>query len=442
MKPFTAACIFVLSVIFAGLGGTGLQTISLKEVLVRTLAHNIDIERATRNRNAARFDLLAAKSAFLPLVRSQSAYTKSSTGHKDPITTDQLNAALSVDLVLFDGLYSVKTFQKAKLSWMAAASAEQLKKEEIIYSVVLKYLQVYCYGEIAGLEDENVKDQQNLLKKIDSFKKAGQKPIGDWLTQKAITAAAESRSTNAVHDFELSKLQLVQLSGDSSFSGDFLLRKPVFDSVRIADLLQPDSLVAKIVTTRKDIQALNYTVKASELQIAIEKSARWPLFSATYQTGSGYSSQYENVLFKEQFKDLGINNTFGLNLSFPIFDRFSTRHAVLKAKLQSEQSKADLRELQRQVFYEINQALLLYRTSCGQMQSIFVELESAQLALSAAQIRYDAGSLTLSELTSSQTLYASAQGENVLAVYRMIQAMVGVVYAAGLIDTIIDYISG
>ncbi len=172
--------------------------------------------------------------------------------------------------------------------------------------------------------------------------------------------------------------------------------------------------------------------------MALAQNASWPTLAASAQAQSGYSSpDPTGVSIRNQFKDKNVNSSIGLSLSVPIFDRDSVRFAVSRAKLQLEQNRADLQELKLKALSEIRQALLIYQTALDQTRATTIELESARQALSAAQIRYDAGAMTLTELTVANTLYMTGLNDNTLTVYQVIEAIAGVGFAAGLIDTII-----
>lgn len=439
MKLFPIIICFVLFRAFACKAEDKIKTVTIKDIISRTLIHNADIGRIDRSKAAARLDMQQSYANFLPSLSAGSSHTNTSLGTKNPNYQEQLTAGASLYLTLFDGFNSFRNSQRARFTWMAAENDETVKKQEIVYSVTAKYIQLYLDSEIVKVEEENVNDQKKLFTKIESFKKAGQKPIGDWLTQKAIVASEESHLASTCHDFELAKLQLVEITGDSSLSPDFRMKKPDFDSIKVAVFLKSDSLLSRIFDQRKDILSSRYAIKASECQLAMAQNAYWPALVANLQTQSGYSNPGAppGASVKNQFKD-NVNSSIGLSLSIPIFDRDSARYAVSRAKLQLEQNIADLQELKLKALSEIRQALLLYNTSLDQMRATKIELESARQALSAAQTRYDAGAMTLTELTSAQSLYMTGLNDNTLTVYQVIAAIAGVGYAAGIIDSVVN----
>jgi len=438
MKLFS---IIAFSALFGALhvkADNAYKTLTLKDLISRTLLYNGDIGRIGRSKAAALLDVRQSYANFLPSLSAWSTHSNAEFGTKNLTYQEQLSSGASISLTLFDGFNSFRNVQRARYSWMAAESDEIVKKQEIVFSVASKYIQLYLDSEIVSVEEKNVGEQRSLLAKIESFKKAGQKPIGDWLTQKAIVASEESRLAGVRHDFELAKLQLVEITGDSSLSAEFTLKRPDFDSIKVAFYLQTDSLLSKIFDQRKDILGRRYAIKASECALALAQNASWPTLAASAQAQSGYSSpDPTGVSIRNQFKDKNVNSSIGLSLSVPIFDRDSVRFAVSRAKLQLEQNRADLQELKLKALSEIRQALLIYQTALDQTRATTIELESARQALSAAQIRYDAGAMTLTELTVANTLYMTGLNDNTLTVYQVIEAIAGVGFAAGLIDTII-----
>ena len=117
-----------------------------------------------------------------------------------------------------------------------------------------------------------------------------------------------------------------------------------------------------------------------------------------------------DVSFSDQI-DRNRGGNLSLSLSVPIFDRLSTKNSTQRAKIQYDNAKLDLENLQQNIALQVRQAYLDYLTAEKRLDVTEKQLISAEQALTADQERYNVGAATLVELSQSRASFVQAQSD-------------------------------
>jgi len=118
----------------------------------------------------------------------------------------------------------------------------------------------------------------------------------------------------------------------------------------------------------------------------------------------------------DQFND-NKGQSFGFQLSIPIFNGFSVRNNVERSKVSLEKSKIDLEQksldLQRNVYTAFTDA----KGALNAHESSTVTLEARQQAYNYAKEKYDVGLMNSFDFTQAQTLLTNAQSDVIRTKY-------------------------
>ena len=103
------------------------------------------------------------------------------------------------------------------------------------------------------------------------------------------------------------------------------------------------------------------------------------------------------------------NQSLGIALSIPIFNRYATRNAVRQARLQVEARQFQLEETQKTLYKEIQQAY--YNALAAQKQCISSDaaLTASRTAFNLMQKKYENGKATATEYQESKTNLQKAE---------------------------------
>ena len=126
--------------------------------------------------------------------------------------------------------------------------------------------------------------------------------------------------------------------------------------------------------------------------------------------GSNYykTSGIPAASFGKQIDD-NFNQSLGVSLSVPIFNRYATRNAVRQARLQVANQQFQLEEIQKNLYKEIQQAY--YNALAAQKQCISSDaaLTASRTAFNLMQKKYENGKATSTEYQESKTNLQKAE---------------------------------
>ena len=123
--------------------------------------------------------------------------------------------------------------------------------------------------------------------------------------------------------------------------------------------------------------------------------------------------------FTDQFRD-NFNQSFGISLQIPIFNRFTARTSVRKAKLNYEYAQVSTQLAKNTLSKTIIQALADLQAAVKNYQSATHTYESTKEALNVTKQRYDAGFVNTLDYNTAVTNYNKAQNDMINAQYSMV----------------------
>ena len=107
----------------------------------------------------------------------------------------------------------------------------------------------------------------------------------------------------------------------------------------------------------------------------------------------------------------------GLSLSIPIFDRFSTRNRVRRARIQQHTYYWQLEESKKTLYKEIQQAYYNAVNAAPQYRSSRTADEAAQASFQLMKEKYANGKANATEYNESRTAWMKAVSDRLQAKY-------------------------
>ncbi len=288
------------------------------------------------------------------------------------------------------------------------------------------------------IQEENVESQRQQLVQIEEFTNVGSRPISDLYQQQANAANAELNLINAERFYQLAEVGLIQVLQLDPFGAYEFVSPTVTDDVLSPEVYDVEMMLREAFGKRADLKAADSDILAAEQSILVARSGLSPSLSLSFNTGSSYNDRFffggERVSFSDQFTDQNISSSVGLNLSVPIFNRFSTRNSVQRARVQYDNAKLALEELQQNISLDVRQAYLDYITAEKTLEVTEKQELSAQQAFNAAQERYKLGAATLVELTQARATLVQAESDRIQSRYDFIFRKKLIDYYLGNLD--------
>lgn len=453
------------SFVFALLFGLGLsgnaqsKKWTLEECVRYALENNISIKLSELDVKNAAIDKRGALGSYLPSVNGNASHSWNiglnqdvTTGLLRNQTTQYSSVGLSAGVDIYKGLQNQNAYRRAKLSIVASQYQLLKMQEDISLNVASAFLQILSNKEDLKVKKEQLTIDEKRFARSEEMVNAGTIPRGDLFDLKATVATDKQNIAVAENNLLISKLSLAQLLQLKEFA-DF----DVVDDTNVEDenniLAQtPTEIYEKARQTRTELKLAQTNLEIAEKNVAIAKGAYQPTLSAFYNfnTRASYSdvikgstpntlnptsqigfvegtnqavlqNNFSPVLGKadplfDQFND-NKGQSFGFQLSVPIFNGFSVKNNVERNKVTLEKSKIDLEQksldLQRNVYTAFTDA----RAALNTYEASTVTLEARQQAYNYAKEKYDVGLMNSFDFTQAQTLLTNAQSDVIRTKY-------------------------
>lgn len=396
------------------------ETWTLEKCIDYALTNNLTVRSRALDVRNAELDVTAAKDAFLPevgLSASQSfnlgrGLTSENTYADRNTSNFQWGANLSVPL--FQGLGNVRRLDYAKASLLAVVEEFEAAKEDVTLNVIAQYLQVlYCdevykvaLGQIE-LSDYELKRQQALLE-------AGKVPEIDMLNARSQLAQDELSATTAKNDYTLALVDLAQLLRLDDIEG-FEVASLDDDNVLMRSA---DEVFANAKLNNSSVNAGRLRIAAADKNIRVAKSGYMPRLSFTAGIGSSYYtvSGFNNDKFGHQMKN-NFSTYFGFNLSIPVFDAFSTRNNVRRARVSRLSAELQYETACDNLYKAVQQAYYSALGAAKRLESSTVAEDATEKTFAATREKYNLGRATPTDYETAKNNYLRAVSDRVRAKY-------------------------
>ena len=426
---------------------------TLEECVTYAIQNNISIKQSELDSKMALIDKKSAVGRFLPSLNASASHSWNiglnqdiTTGLLQNKTTQFTSAGANVGIDIYSGLQNQNTLRKANLSIVAAKYQLVKMKEDIALNVANAFLQVLFNKENLKVQKEQLRINEKQYARSEELVKAGSIPRGDLLDVKATLALNNQNVITAENSLLISKLSLSHLLQLKDFENfDVVDDTDVKDANNIM-AQTPSAIYEKAFEGRTELKIARTNLEIAEKNVAIAKGAFQPTLQGFYSFNSrvAYSDRVtgvipntsnptsivgfvegtnQNVLspnftrvlgnpapFFDQF-NTNKGQSFGMQLSVPIFNGFSARNNVERSKVSLEQSKIAVEQqnldLQRNVYTAFADA----KGALNAYESSVAALEARQGAYNYATEKYSVGLMNSFDFNQSQTLLTNAQSE-------------------------------
>ena len=426
---------------------------TLEECVTYAIQNNISIKQSELDSKMALIDKKSAVGRFLPSLNASASHSWNiglnqdiTTGLLQNKTTQFTSAGANVGIDIYRGLQNQNTLRKANLSIVAAKYQLVKMQEDVALNVANAFLQVLFNKENLKVQKEQLRINEKQYARSEELVKAGSIPRGDLLDVKATLALNNQNVITAENSLLISKLSLSHLLQLKDFENfDVVDDTDVKDANNIM-AQTPSAIYEKAFEGRTELKIARTNLEIAEKNVAIAKGAFQPTLQGFYSFNSrvAYSDRVtgvipnasnptsivgfvegtnQNVLspnftrvlgnpapFFDQF-NTNKGQSFGMQLSVPIFNGFSARNNVERSKVSLERSKIAVEQqnldLQRNVYTAFADA----KGALNAYESSVAALEARQGAYNYATEKYSVGLMNSFDFNQSQTLLTNAQSE-------------------------------
>lgn len=406
---------------------------TLEECIRYAIANNISLKQWEQNEELKKIDLNTSKNSWLPNLNvngNQSlGFGRSQSREGTIVDRNSASTSMSIQtsMPLFDGFRIPNNIAAGKLDLKAATEALNKAKEDLAIGVASYYLQVLYCKEVHKIAELQVNLTKEQVANTEAMVEVGKVALSQLYDIKAQLATDEVTLTETNNNLRLAMLDLIQALELERLGDDFDIVQPDIDDA-IADNMQsillPDFIYDNAMLFKPQIKEQEYLLEKQKKLLRVAKSYYYPQLNLSASYSNGYYQYFGNdgivnIPFNDQFKQ-NAQRGIGVSLSLPIFNRFSYRNGVRRAKLSIVNQTLTMENTKKTLYKEIQQA---YFSATAEQEKYIASEKSvaaSKEALMYAEERYMAGKSTVVEYNESKTKYATSLSQQARAKYNFI----------------------
>ena len=402
---------------------------TLPECINYAIEHNINLKQRENSRRQNELSLNTAKNSRLPDLNANvnenlgfgrsigmdNTYSKNNTSS----TSFQINTSLPI----LTGNRIENTIKLNQLNLEASTADLEKARNDIRTQIAQQYIQIVYDREMLAVAKRQISIDSMQVYRLQEMERNGKATLTEVLQQQSTMAQSQLTATQAENTYRLDLLalsQLLELPTPEGFS--IVIPSLPSTSGTIAGF-SPDAIFQEALATKPEIQAEQLRLKATDANILIAKSAKYP----TLSLNAGLSTNYYKTLngnFKQDSFGSQLKNNFsqniGLSLNVPIFNRYSTRNNIRSASIDRENQQLALDNVKKSLYKEIQQVYYNAVAAEAKYTKSLQAEETSKAAFDLTQAKYENGKATITEFNESKNNLMKAESDLVQARYELI----------------------
>ena len=400
---------------------------SLRECCDYAVEHNIGIKQQQNQCRQQEIQLSTSKNSRLPDlsagVNQNFSFGRGLTMDNTYTNTNTSSTSFSLgtSVPLFTGFEIPNQIKLNQLNLEAATADLEKAKNDIRMQVAQAYVQILYDMEIADVARRQIAIDSAQVARLQAFVDNGKASEAELSQQKATLANSKLTATQADNNLRLAILTLTQLL-ELDTPEDFTITRPSLEELdNLAgqvSLVTPDQVYAEALGIKPEIISQQLKLKGTAHSIKIAQAGNYPTLSLSAGLGTNYytTSGFKSDSFGKQLEN-NFSQYIGLNLSVPIFNRFSTRNRIRSARVDQANQQLQLDNTKKTLYKEIQQVYYNALNAQSKTQSSAEAIHSSKDAFELVQAKYENGKATITEFNEAKNNYMKSESDLVQARY-------------------------
>lgn len=370
--------------------------LTLEESLSLAMRNNQNIRVAREGLETAGKRVEEARGNFLPKLDATGSYTRNGGHRAETTTADEVFLGkLGLTQPLYTGGRNYETFQQSLSNLKVAQEELRRVEQDIALQVKETFYQVLLAQERVGVSENAVATAEEHLRIARSRFEAGTVSKFDVLRAEVELANAKPALIRARNSLTLAKENLKKVLVLDFKTPVEVVGELIYQPVEVA----LEQKTAQALEDRPEIRQILLRQEIGEREIRVVQAAYYPSFniSANYQ---------------EQSQDYGPYReswNIGVVLSWNLFDGLITTSKVEQARIELRRVGINKEELQERIKLEVEQGILNLREAEERITSQVKNVEHAEESLRLAQVRYENGVGTATEVLDARLALVQAR---------------------------------
>ena len=432
---------------------------TLEECIQHALDNNIQVQQNELSQKLAEYDLQQAKYNVLPDVNGFATHGYNFGQTIDPFTNQFANTqvqsnsfSLSSTFTIFNGFRNVNTIKRSQAQQKSAQLDLEKMKNDISLNIANSFLGILFNQELLKNAEAQLKVTQLQIDRIEQQVKAGALPEGALKDINAQFASEELNVVNAENQLNISKLNLAQLLRLESFD-DFEILSPNLSTFNgVQELVSPNALYLSALETMPEVKSAEFNLYSAHKNTQIARSGYLPTLSVSGSIGTGFSGANRELIgfsppqtvrtsdftssgeeiftttqtpifgdkpFSDQFSE-NENKSIRFSLAIPIFNKFSARIGVQRAKLQEQVADLNYESVKLTLRQNIESAHNDAVAALKRYKAAEKSVAALETSFDYTQERYKVGIINSFDFNNEKNRLINAQSELIQAKYNYI----------------------
>jgi outer membrane protein len=446
----------------------------LNECVAYARENNLQVRESELNERLAKLVFEQNKASRLPNLNGEMSLGESYGRSIDP-TSNQFvtkgflynTTGLSSQALLFGWFQKKHQIDQSKYDIEAATYAYNQLKEDVSLNVATGFLRVLLAREQVKISESQLKLDNEQYQQTIKLVTSGKLPE---LNSYQMLSQLSSDSATLVSNKADERIALLQLRAlmNFNFEDNFDVTAPNLDMMQITNMYNlpsPEAIYSIAIENQNRMKYNQTKLLSANKALDIAKSVQYPQLSIFGNLGTNFSSNVKDItgqnylgevslgnvnisgtsyaitrpdysyttqtrpLFKQYGNNIRLN--VGLSLNVPIFNGFSAKTNIQKAKIglvsQQIAMDNDMQRLKQDIYTAYEQA----KAASQKYSSAKRAEDAAQRALDFSVKRYAIGMINTFEYTSSLNSFNNASTSALAAKYDLIFKLKVLVYYMG-----------
>jgi len=398
------------------------KMMTLDQCINYAWVNNFSIRNENLDVGIRKADYRQSLNNLLPNLSFQSSLNQNFGRSIDPTTNSYVDVqyfnsgfGLSTSLDLFAGFMKINSAEMQKLNYQAEQNRLQQLRNEVGFTVINSYFDVLLKTGLAAIALENCKLSNDQLRSTVKFVEVGRKPGTDLLETEANVAADSSllvQSNNLLEQAVLSLKSTMNFPVSDSLAIDTIVPSILSGTM---DTLSMNKIYLAASEVLPDLELYKNRMKAAKKAVQVSKGGFSPSLGFYGNWSSLYTETDKNSYNRiTPFSDQLSNNSYeylSLNLTIPLFSRFSNYNSMNKSKLQYHQAKNQYDEMDYNLKMTAGKSLIDWRAAMAEYKSSLRQLDKSYSAYVAAEKKLDKGLINIIEFDIQKNKWITAKAE-------------------------------
>jgi outer membrane protein len=405
------------------------QPLTLEESVAAAMQNSLQIERARRERNAARLEaarerprrgagLSIGTTGSFTLQGPKITFPKNDE-EATVVPRRRLKLELRAEQTLFRAGQRLAA-RRAAASESAADLQLRRAEEDLAREVARTFFGALAARAGADAATRGAAQARAALQRVEALLAVGRATPGERLQADAERAEAERAVRTAEHGVTLADAALNRVLGRPLLAPVSLAAPPA----PLPSLPGQEEAVASALRARPDVEALRQQARAAEAGAGLARLASRPVVTA----GGGYALQTPSAFIARSSWDAGVAVTL------PLWDGGRTRLEAAEAGERAAAARTALTELEGAVALQVLQARLGVMDAQDRADTLRRAVIAAEELLRATELRLNTGRATALELVTARATLRRAELDEARARYDLQIASAELRHAMGTGD--------